>query len=273
MPIDEKRLTAMVEKLRGLSASKVALIEKAIDRHAARIDTTLAPNCKPFTQLWVDAMGDALQTHHAMSASNLGKDRFEYALIEAFEQCGIVAEPAGSRTNQGHDVTVAGEAWSLKSQGNKSIKPDRIWISKFMELGRGEWETLDDITAQRERFLKHMQGYSRIFTLRHWHEKTPEFGSYYFYELVEIPKALLEESKNATLEWATKTKQKTKPAYARVADDNAALEPEATAKRKGKQKRNDKFCLYFDAGTERKLQIKDIRKDFCKVVATWKFPV
>lgn len=33
-----------------------------------------------------------------------------------------------------------------------------------------------------------------------------------------------------------------------------------------------KFQLYFDGGTERKLQIKDLRKDLCIVHATWRFP-
>ena len=33
------------------------------------------------------------------------------------------------------------------------------------------------------------------------------------------------------------------------------------------------FQLYFDGGTERKLQIKDLLKDFCKVLATWRLTV
>ena len=32
-----------------------------------------------------------------------------------------------------------------------------------------------------------------------------------------------------------------------------------------------KFSLYFDGGTERKLQIKHLRKDLCKIHATWIF--
>ena len=32
-----------------------------------------------------------------------------------------------------------------------------------------------------------------------------------------------------------------------------------------------KFQLYFDGGTERKLQIKRLKKVFCVVHATWKF--
>ncbi|WP_422616418.1 hypothetical protein, partial [Rhodoferax sp.] len=32
-----------------------------------------------------------------------------------------------------------------------------------------------------------------------------------------------------------------------------------------------KYSLYFDGGTERKLQIKHLRKDLCTVHATWTF--
>ena len=34
---------------------------------------------------------------------------------------------------------------------------------------------------------------------------------------------------------------------------------------------NIKFQLYFDGGTERKLQIKHLRKDLCVVHAQWEF--
>ncbi|MBR7630012.1 hypothetical protein KAT72_13540 [Aeromonas popoffii] len=34
---------------------------------------------------------------------------------------------------------------------------------------------------------------------------------------------------------------------------------------------NLKFSLYFDGGSERKLQIKNLRKDLCKVHTTWSF--
>jgi type II restriction enzyme len=32
-----------------------------------------------------------------------------------------------------------------------------------------------------------------------------------------------------------------------------------------------KFSLYFDGGTERKLQIRGLRKSLCTVHATWRF--
>jgi type II restriction enzyme len=51
------------------------------------------------------------------------------------------------------------------------------------------------------------------------------------------------------------SRQTPKPGYGNVYDEKGNL----------------KYALYFDAGTERKLQIKKIRKDLCVVHATWKF--
>jgi len=59
----------------------------------------------------------------------------------------------------------------------------------------------------------------------------------------------------ALLEIQRKTKQETRPGYCRVKDAEREL----------------KFELYFDAGSERKLQIRHLRKDLCKENAQWVF--
>lgn len=73
--------------------------------------------------------------------------------------------------------------------------------------------------------------------------------------LVEIPKTLLLEARECRLEIRTKSTQDPKPGYGYVNDDHGNL----------------KFALYFDGGTERKLQINQIRKSLCIVQATWTF--
>ena len=96
-----------------------------------------------------------------------------------------------------------------------------------------------------------MRSYERIFQFR---SLLPGPKSH-LYELVEIPKSLLLEGANAELVIQAKSKQNPKPGYGYVYDSQGRL----------------KFALYFDAGTERKLQIKSIRKDLCIVHATWMF--
>ena len=75
------------------------------------------------------------------------------------------------------------------------------------------------------------------------------------YELVEIPKSLLLEAANCELELCVDSRQNPQPGYGYVKDASGLL----------------KYMLYFDGGTERKLQIKRLRKNLCKVHATWVF--
>lgn len=196
--------------------------------------------------------GDVLRIHHCFSKQSLSKDRFEYALEKTLNLCGRSATLAASRTNRGHDITIDGVPYSLKTQGDKAIKEDQLHISKFMELGKGRWpSTARGLATLRDMFLEHMHSYDRIVTLRCLSKKPERW----WYELVEIPKALLQEANQGKFEIRRDTKQETRPGYCRVKD------------RRG----NLKFELYFDAGSERKLQVRHLRKDLCIVHATWIF--
>ncbi len=96
-----------------------------------------------------------------------------------------------------------------------------------------------------------MEKYERIFTLRCLSADPAKFH----YELVEIPKSLMLEAKYCDLQASENSRQFPKPGYGYVYDEEKRL----------------KFSLYFDGGTERKLQIKGLRKDLCIVHATWIF--
>ena len=87
-----------------------------------------------------------------------------------------------------------------------------------------------------------MRGYKRIFQFRCLLQGPTSF----LYELVEIPKALFSEGANAQLVIQVSSRQTPKPGYGHVFDAEGKL----------------KFALYFDGGTERKLQIKKIRNDY-----------
>jgi len=77
------------------------------------------------------------------------------------------------------------------------------------------------------------------------------------YELVEIPKALPSEAANGKMEMAHGSTRMPKPGYCTVTTPTART----------------KFQLYFDGGTERKLQIRVIDKGLCVVHGTWTFPL
>jgi len=122
-----------------------------------------------------------------------------------------------------------------------------------MELGRGTWtDQEEDFIGLREQFFRHMESYDRILSLRRL-RGTRTYP--WYYELVEIPKSLLLEAGNGMLRIMHQSRQFPKPAYYDVTDSMGG----------------SKFQLYFDAGGERKLQIKGLKKASCIVHAEWRF--
>jgi type II restriction enzyme len=205
-----------------------------------------------FTDETLLNFGEAMRVHHCFSIEPFSKDKFEYVLVAVLKMSGVDASLA-PKGNPGHDATIDGTKVSLKTQADKKISSTKIWISKFMELGKGTWgHEVNDIDGMRNRFLDHLKGYDRILTLRAL-KKSPDWC----YELVEIPKSVLEKAKDGILEIKSNSTQNgSKPGYCRVEDDKGQL-----------------FCLYFDGGSERKLQVRGLRKDACLVHATWTFHV
>ncbi len=234
-------------QLLQLTESQLDWVQGVIDQFQLPCQFSRDAESEIITDEVLQRVGDALRIHHAFSRQALSKDRFEFALERALKLCGFEAQLAESRTNRGHDMTVNGQRISLKTEAANAIKRDTIHVSKWMELGRGEWRL--DLLLQL--FLEHMSGYERIFTMRRL-QPGPE---QYEYELVEIPKALMLEAANAELLVRDASQQNPKPGYGNVYDAQRVL----------------KYALYFDGGTERKLQIKGLRKTLCKVHASWQF--
>jgi len=197
-------------------------------------------------------IGDGLRLHHCFSKESFTKDKFEYLMERAGNLCGIEAKLA-TRGNPGHDITINSQKSSLKTQANKGISRSFIHISKFMELGKGKWaDHEEDLVGLREQFFVHMKSYDRIFVLRTLSKAPADWE----YELVEIPKALLRRAKDGRLAMVHDSSQMPKPGYCYVNDNTGKL----------------LFALYFDGGTERKLQIKAIDISNCIIHARWKFP-
>ncbi|MBU1693797.1 MAG: restriction endonuclease [Verrucomicrobia bacterium] len=247
------RVDRLIPALRELTEQQLNLIETVV-RQFRRSFIRIERN--PASDLVDDRLlcdfGDVLRIHHCFSKEALSKDRFEYALEKTLNLCGKAATLSASRTHRGHDITIEDVPCSLKTQADKGIKEDEIYISKFMELGKGRWpSTAAGLGRLRDQFLQHMRAYERIFTLRCL-SKDPQGVRY---ELVEIPKALLQEAEHGTFEIRRDTKQETRPGYCHVKKRGGAL----------------KFQLYFDAGSERKLQVRHLRKNLCTVHAQWVF--
>lgn len=198
-------------------------------------------------------MCDFVRIHHALSDEPFTKDKFEYALDRTSKINGATSELPG-RTNPGHDIMINGVRISLKTQADNSIKIDSIHISKFMELGKGKWESESDFKSFRDLFIAHMSDYERIITFRCLSNPEERLAGYWKYEMVEIPKTLFLKAKNGTFEMKHDSKQYPKPGYCYV-----------------KENGEDLFQLYFDGGGERKMQVKSIQKKHCNVICTFSF--
>jgi hypothetical protein len=242
---------SLVKMIPELTAGQLHWLDRVVSVFKAEHHFVLTKS-DLFDDTTLQNFGDAIRVHHSFSAEAFSKDKFEYVFVKVLNMSGHNASLA-PKGNPGHDATVDGLRLSLKTQADKNIKPDTIWISKFMELGKGRWsDDPADLVGLRDQFLKHMNSYDRILTLRAL-SKGPTWN----YELIEIPKKLLIKAKNGELEMMTESKQLPKPGYCYVRTP----------------KGDTVFDLYFDGGTERKLQIKNLSKNQCLIHATWEFVI
>ncbi|MDD2463145.1 MAG: hypothetical protein PHI97_04050 [Desulfobulbus sp.] len=69
--------------------------------------------------------GDALRVHHSFSVEPFSKDKFEYVLEQCLKMGGQSAFLA-TKGNRGHDITINGQTFSLKTQADKNIREDKI---------------------------------------------------------------------------------------------------------------------------------------------------
>lgn len=245
------------QDLARLSERQLSRIENIVSSLLRGTQIEKNPDSDFADDNFVKSFGDLLLLHNQGSSIPLTKDKFEYAMVDALRDSGHSARklPNG---NPGEDIVVNGSPWSLKTQADKNIKKEFIHISKFMELGKGKWDTADDIAELRNGMFRHMESYDRIFTLRCAPRvKGSHGGEQYSYELVEIPKELLKRSAKSSIEIMENSKQNPKPAYVRVYDED----------------NREVFSLYFDGGTERKLQVKKLSKKYCIIHATWRFEI
>ena len=242
----EHLLTAIPE----LSDYRLQLIDRIVRVFSLPRDYWKSQTSGLISERVLEDFGDVLRLHHCFSREPFSKDKFEYALERVLKTDGIEAALA-QRGRRGYDIRIRGENFSLKTEAAKAIRLDTIHISKFMELGGGQWgDDPNDLIGLRAQFLDALPGIQRILILRALRKGTPD----YFYELVEVPKSLLKKAATGRLKMMNASKQFPKPGYCYVEKAGKIL-----------------YSLYFDGGGERKLQIKGLRKDLCVAHASWKF--
>lgn len=245
-----ERIHHLIAAIPELSDYRLELIDRIVRVFTLPRDYWKSAKLKLISHRVLEDFGDVLRLHHCFSREPFSKDKFEYALENVLKANGTDAALA-PRGQRGYDIRIGRNNFSLKTEAAKAIRMETIHISKFMELGGGQWgDNPADLIGLRAQFLSALAGIQRILILRAIRKGTPD----YFYELVEIPKAILEKAAVGRIKMMSDSAQFPKPGYCYIEEDGALL-----------------CSLYFDGGGERKLQIKGLRKDLCLVHAWWKF--
>lgn len=246
----QERVARLMVAIPELSDYRLQLIDLIVSVFSLPKEYRKSEGFGLISEQVLEDFGDVLRLHHCFSREPFSKDKFEYALENVLKTVGVDANLA-VRGQRGYDIRIGGEHFSLKTEAAKAIRLDTIHISKFMELGSGQWgDNPADLIGLREQFLTALSHINRILILRALRKGAPDW----FYELIEVPKSLLEKAINGRCEMVSDSAQYPKPGYCYVEEHGERL-----------------FTLYFDGGGERKLQIKALRKDLCVIHASWKF--
>lgn len=246
----EEKIARLIAEIPVLSDYRLGLVQNVVQVFSQPWSIKRTPDSDIISESALMDFGDVLRIHHCFSREPFSKDKFEFALEAVLRASGVAATLA-PRGRRGFDISIAGLNVSLKTEAARAIRTEMLHISKFMELGGGQWgDNPNDLVGLRQQFLDNLAGIDRIFVLRALRKGEPD----YLYELVEIPKHLLERALTGRFEMRTESVQYPKPGYCYVEDAGELL-----------------FSLYFDGGGERKLQIKSLKKGLCKVHAVWQF--
>jgi hypothetical protein len=169
--------------------------EQAEAAHRARIDQA-REQMHVTSERAPDAVLSAFETAYLahdfahvekMTGVPVSKLHFETALEISAEEAGLDASRPSSATNPGHDLIRDGVRLSLKTEASKSIRSDRITISKFCEAAWSkEFRSPADAAAAMGRVTEHLDRYDQLLMLRAFQSDDQTR-----YQLVEIPKSLL----------------------------------------------------------------------------------
>lgn len=179
-------LFAVVHELDDQKVHRLRAVARAM---ALPIEERINANSEVITSEFAAEFRARLQAHHATHTTPMDRLSFENAFLAASRAAKRTTAEAPSRTTRFFDATVDGERTALKTEGAKSMKADKLHVSKLSEAA---W--IQDMRSGRRRRDKTMDfldeflaAVDRIFVLRYYQaDPAPH------YELVEIPTAHFE---------------------------------------------------------------------------------
>jgi hypothetical protein len=252
-------LEKKIANLPKRAADIVARLLSAIDiTHGVTFD----PKHWLMTSDLYQIFGLRLCLYHLITSTPLSKSAFEGLLLQSCKEAGIPVESAPSKTAE-VDMVLNGKKTSLKSEERIHTS---IHISKFCELGWGDWNNATDLYYKinmrspqdtNRTYEKRITSYDKVMTLRN-----QVVGGKISYELLEIPIAvfarILEIPLSDYADGIKASKSKTIPKSFRVKIP--------WSKKKGSKD----IVVLFDGGGERKLTITLPRESAGVEIASWK---
>ena len=133
---EQDRVAAMIGRIPCLTEGQLHWLERVVAAFGGPHEFA-AESTDLLDDRSVSDFGDALRVHHCFSVEPFSKNKFEYVLQVVLTMAGRAASLA-PKGHRGHDIVIDGVRVSLKTQANKDIRDDKLWISKFMELGKGK---------------------------------------------------------------------------------------------------------------------------------------
>ena len=175
----EEKITRLIAEIPGLSDHRLSLVQNVVHVFSQPWTIKRAPDSDIISEFALLDFGDVMRIHHCFSREPFSKDKFEFALEAVLRASGMAAELA-PRGRLGYDIKIAEHNVSLKTEAAKSIRDDILHISKFMELGGGQWgDDPSNLVGLRQQFLDNLAGIDRILVLRALRKGEPD----YLYEL------------------------------------------------------------------------------------------
>ena len=126
----------LLELLRKLSTRRLAYVSSIVTGLLGAMTEKRNEKSNLVTDVFLEEFGVHLLAHHGTATRPLTKEQFERAMERVMKLAGRNAQrsPMG---NPGHDVTIDGTKFSLKTQADAHLRVDSIWISKFYGVGQG----------------------------------------------------------------------------------------------------------------------------------------
>ncbi|OAB58325.1 hypothetical protein AY600_09650 [Phormidium willei BDU 130791] len=178
----------LIEALKKLTDNQIRILAELAEKLGNTIEKPNKIDSDFVTQEFWEDFSARLLAYHAFHEERLTKKSFEYIVLASSNSTGKRAELITNPNHPGQDIIINNVAFSLKTEGSKSIKKDELTISKLMEA---RW--IRDCKTKRQlvkgiqdHIMSHLSSYERIFCLRSFNR-----DDYLEYELVEIPLDLL----------------------------------------------------------------------------------